>query len=267
MKSKIMMKSFGLILLTLFIFSCSLFDNDDKGDDEIPLLGPYQADFDNYSYVTFLFCEMFNNDEDGILIMPSGISPDSLNADDVNLQINGEEVEVGQFLHIVAASYEFNEGEFYDFTLNILGDVSSATLYRPYSVEVVFPDTLIIGEQYLIEWTIENNNINQGFITDTHLSYNDSENRFYSEYDEIFYFDLDPSVREFEYSEVWMDSLDIENGSISLGVSQWYCEHDNDVYFVCEEYDEEFYLISGNKARMIKRTSMDKIIEKVTKIQ
>lgn len=260
-------KSLGLILLTFCIYSCSIFDNDDKGSDEIPLLGPYQADFDNYSYVTFLFCEMSDNGEDGILIMPTGNSLDSLNANDVNLQINGEEVEVGQFLHVVAAVYEFNEGDFYNFTVNILGDISSATLFRPYAVEVNFPDTLIIGEQYLIEWAIDNNNMNQGFITDTNLSYNDSQTRLYSEYDEVVYFYLDPSVREFEYSEVWMDSLDIENGSISLALSQWYCEHDNDVYFVSEEYDEEFYLVSGNKARKSKRTLMNKIIEKVAIIR
>lgn len=256
----------GLLMITIFIFSCSLFNSDDDNNEEIQLVGPYQADLDNYSYVTYLFCEMFDNGDDGVLIMPTGSSPDSLSVDDVNLQINGDDVEIGQFFHFVAAVYQFNEGEFYNFTLNIKGEISSATLLRPYSVDVVFPDTLAIGEQYSIEWTIENNNLNQGFITDTNLTYYDSGLKLYSQYDEVIYYELDPSAREFEYNEDWLDSLNVEQGSISLAVSQWDCVHDNDIYFVSEEYDEEFYLISGSKTEITKKFSIQKITERISRI-
>ena len=154
--------------------------------------------------------------------------------------------------------YPFLEGEYYDFILTINGEISSATLQRPYSVNISFPDSLIIGEQYLIEWNISSNNLNQGFITETEIT-----NEYY---DELIYYELDPSIRDFLYTNDWLDSLDIEEGFISLALSQWDCAQDNDVYFVSEYYLEEDYLLSGMKSTHDPNITINKIIERITKI-
>ncbi len=246
----------GLFVIMILILGCSLFNNGNDKED-IPLVGPYQVDFDNYEYTLALICDTYESGEDLIFIMPTSSGPDSLSVDDVSLQINGNDVELAPFFYAFLAIYPCLEGEYYDFILTINGESSTATLQRPYSVNISFPDSLIIGEQYLIEWNISINNLNQGFITETEIT---NEN-----YDELIYYELDPSIREFLYTNDWLDSLDIEEGYISLALSQWNCAQNNDVYFVSEYYLEENYFLSGMKSTHDPNITINKIIERITK--
>lgn len=255
-----------LLMIIFLLFVCNCSDNNNGDDNGNPtLLGPYQVDFDEYSYVVFLFCEMFVDGDDGILIMPSGNSPDSLDVNDVHLQINGEDIEVGQFLHVVAAVYQFIDGEFYNFALNINGEISSGVLQRPYSVDISFPDSLDLGNEYLIDWIIQNDNSNQGFITDTDITYQTLINKNYEHYDELVYFELNPSAREFLYHDSWLDSLEIDEGHISLALSQWNCDHNNNVYFVSEYYCEENYIFTGAKKKIDQRNTVSKILDRINR--
>jgi len=82
----------------------------------------------------------------------------------------------------------------------------------------------------------------------------------------LIYYELDPSIREFLYTNDWLDSLDIEEGYISLALSQWNCAQNNNVYFVSEYYLEENYFLCGMKSTHDPNITINKIIERINKI-
>lgn len=137
-----------MLILSLTLFSCSSSSSDDddqgQGPSDLPIDRLLSEDI-SFMVVTV---EVFDDELETFLLM--FIKEDHQN---VTLQINGSEVEMGKMFGYYFGDANVAPGESFTYSLNVDGNTRSGSLQIPASVEASFPPEFDLGSDFSYSWT------------------------------------------------------------------------------------------------------------------